>query len=550
MKTIKATPKGLFNCLRMKGLTSVIRRSSVLYLIFALIYLLPGYKSFAQTDKVVQEIQDEGLNRSQLEQTLVYLTESIGPRLTGSPAMQRASNWTRDRLSELGLDKVHLESWGRFLPAWTLNRFSAQVIGPRCIPLIAFPKAWSPGLPAPLEADAVYFDAANKADLEKYHGKLRGKIILNGGVRKIGLHFDPDAKRLAEKDLLRLSNAPGPIASHPVQQSSVQQTSAKPQSARLDDADKAQFFLEEGAAVIIEAGSQGDGGTLFVDGPTLPRSLRSRASLPDEKEMLSNIVPQIIVAVEQYNSMVRMVQGGGHVRLAIDLSVQFEPAAENFNTIGEIHGTDLADQMVMIGAHLDSLHSATGATDNAAGVATVIEAMRILKTLDLAPRRTIRVALWGGEEEGMRGSHVYVEQHFGKMEGNQLVPKADYEKLSAYYNIDYGSGKIRGVYLQGIERAYPVFREWLAPFHEWGADNLTLSEFGSSDQASFNALGLPGFFFMQDELERSRTHHSNQDLFDRVQIDELKQNAIIMAVLAFRTAMSDERMPRRALSLR
>jgi len=550
MKTMKAKTKGLFNCLPINRVTTVIRRSGVLYLMFALIYLVPGYKSFAQSDKTIQQIQDEGLNRSQLEQTLVYLTEMIGPRLSGSPAMQRASNWTRDRLSELGFDNVHLESWGRFLPGWTLNRFSAQVIEPRCIPLIAFPKAWSPGLPTALEAVAVYFDAANKTDLEKYRGKLRGKIVLNGGVRKIGLHFDPDAKRRTEKDLLQMSNAPAASQLHPVQQNSVQQSPPGPQSARLDDADKAQFFLDEGAAVILEAGSQGDGGTLFVDGPTLPRSLRSRTSLPDEKEMVGNIVPQVIVAVEQYNSMVRIIQGGDHLKLAIDLSVTFAPSTENYNTIAEIHGSDLADQIVMLGAHLDSLHSGTGATDNAAGVATVVEAMRILKALGLAPRRTIRVALWSGEEEGMKGSHAYVEQHFGKMEGNKLVPKADYEKLSAYYNIDYGSGKIRGVYLQGIERAYPILREWLAPFHEAGADNLTLSEFGSSDQASFNALGLPGFFFIQDELERSRTHHSNQDLFDRVQIDELKQNAIIMAALVFKTAMRDERMPRRALPLR
>jgi len=507
--------------------------------------MLPIGRSNAQSDKTIQQIEDEALNRSQLEQTLVYLTESIGPRLSGSPAMKRANDWIRDRLEELGLENAHLESWGKFLPGWTLTRFSAQVIQPRCIPLVAFPKEWSPGLKTPLQAEALYFDVNDKAGLEKYRGKMRGKIVLNGGVRKIGLHVEPDAKRWTEKDLLELSNAP---VVRPI--SPVQQAAAGLQTQRLDDADKAQFFLEEGAALVLEAGSKGDSGTLFVEGPTLPKSLRAQASLPNEQDMIAKIVPQVVVAVEQYNSMVRMVQAGEHVEVAIDLGVRFDPAAENYNTIAEIRGTDLSDQIVMLGAHLDSLHSATGATDNGGGVATVIEAMRILKALGINPRRTVRVALWSGEELGMCGSRAYVEQHFGKMEVKKLTPTADYEKLSAYYNIDYSAGRIRGVYLQGIEGAYPILREWLAPFHKWGADNLTLSEYGWSDHASFNAVGLPGFFFIQDELEKSRTHHSNQDLLDRVQIDELKQNAIIIAALVFRTAMRDERMPRRTLASR
>lgn len=489
-------------------------------------------QSPAQSGDPIELICDEGLNRSQLMETLIHLTDVIGPRLSGSPAMRRANDWTRAKLAEWGLENAHLESWGTFLPGWMLERFFAQVLEPRCVPLIAFPKAWSPGPPAMLEAEAVYFDATDKAGLERHRGALRGKIVLNGPVREIGLHFEPDAKRKTDKDLLELANAPAVARPRPARQAP-----PRPEPPPLTPADKAQFFLEEGAALVLDPGSEGDGGTLFVEAPSLPTSLRAKSGFPSERDMIAHIVPQVVVAVEQYNSMVRMIQHGERIKLAIELSVRFEPVPENYSTIAEIRGTDLADEIVIVGAHLDSLHSATGA----------MEAVRILKALGLSPRRTIRIALWGGEEVGMRGSRAYVEEHFGKMEGKKLLPKTDYEKLSACFNLDNGAGKIRGVYLHGIEAAYPIFREWLAPFQGSGADTITVSQSGGSDHMSFNAVGLPGISFIQDELERSRTHHSNQDLLDRVQPEELKHNAVVLATLVYRTAMRDERMPRRRL---
>jgi Zn-dependent M28 family amino/carboxypeptidase len=279
------------------------------------------------------------------------------------------------------------------------------------------------------------------------------------------------------------------------------------------------------------------------------------------------VVPQIVVASEHYNRMVRMIQAGEKLRMTVNLSVEFQdkdPMA--YNTIAEIPGTDLKDEVVMIGGHMDSWHAGTGATDNGAGVATAMEVVRILQALKLQPRRTIRVALWSGEEQGLFGSRNYVIQHFGSLGdgsvealrvfggGGQPGPppklntKPDYEKLSAYFNLDNGTGRIRGVYLQGNEAVRPLFRQWLAPFREMGASTLSISNTGGTDHLSFDAIGLPGFQFIQDEIEyETRTHHSNQDVFDRIIADDMKQNAVIMAAFVYKTAMMDEKIPRKAM---
>jgi carboxypeptidase Q len=488
----------------------------------------------------IEKIKDEGMNRSQVMQTLSYLSDVIGPRLTASPNMKRANDWTRDQLTKWGLQNSHLESWGPFGRGWSLKRFSAQVTEPQAFPLIAYPKAWSPGLSAPLTTDVVYFDAKNEAELEKFKGKLKGKIVLTAATREVKALFEAPGTRLNEKELLELADAPEPRPA-----GGNRGNFAGNRGGFQFAAAKQQFFDQEGAALLIDPSTRGDGGTLFVQSATaVPAAAGAAAVRVYDKN--AKVLPQMVMAIEHYNRIVRMVQAGEPVKLTVDLDVAFQDADLNgYNTIAEIPGTDLKDEVVMLGGHMDSWHGGTGATDNAAGVSVAMEAVRIIQSLGLKPRRTIRIALWSGEEQGLLGSREYVKQHFGSMQtqtsssasanpGNNamgggagtgpqapqgpqsLVKKPAYEKFSAYFNLDNGTGKIRGVYLQGNEGVRSLFRQWLAPFKDLGANTLSASNTGGTDHLAFDAIGLPGFQFIQDEIEYdTRTHHSNQDTYDR-----------------------------------
>lgn len=524
-------------------------------------------------DPIVR-IKDEGTNRSQVMNTLSYLSDVIGPRLTGSPNMKRANEWTRDQLTRWGLQNAHLEAWGPFGRGWELKGFSAEVIAPQAIPLIAYPKAWSPGVNI-TNGDVVYVDAKDENDLQRFKGNLRGKILLTSSMREVKAHFEAQGKRKSEKELLELSNAlePGERGAPRFTDSPQFQGFLNQQ---IFATQKLKFFISEGAALVIDA-SQGDGGTVFVSGAGVPQdldrssplaTLRSlfMASLNSYDKNSPPIVPQIVLAVEHYNRLVRMIQAGEKVQLKVNLAVQFhDKDLMAYNTVAEIPGTDKKDELVMVGGHMDSWHAGTGATDNGAGVAVAMEAVRILQALNLQPRRTIRVALWSGEEQGLFGSQAYVEKHFGKVEESQdanfarmisgggtaekFTRGADYDKLSAYYNLDNGTGKIRGVYLQGNEAVRPIFRQWLMPFRDMGAGTLSISNTGGTDHLPFDAIGLPGFQFIQDEVEYdTRTHHSNQDVFDRIQADDMKQASIIIAAFLYNTAMRDEKLPRKPLA--
>jgi carboxypeptidase Q len=566
----------------------IVRRYSAIVLL--LIFLTSPANLPAQTQTApapdpndpVQRIKDEGMNRSQVMQTLSYLSDVIGPRLTASPGMKRANEWTRDQLTKWGLQNAHLESWGPFGRGWTLKRFSAQVTEPTAIPLIAYPKAWSPGLTAPLTTDVVYFDAKTEADFEKFKGKLAGKIVLTAPLRDVSAHFDALGTRLNEKELLALADEPEP---RPGGRGNFGGNPAFRAAAELNAA-KLRFFQAENAAVLIDPG-RGDGGTIFVQSaavPTPPRDPNAPATpgnfggpRPYDKNA-PKVTPQLVVAVEHYNRIVRMVQAGEPVKMSVDLAVAWQDTDLNgYNTIAEIPGTDLKDEIVMLGGHMDSWHSGTGATDNAAGCAVALEAVRIIQALGLKPRRTIRIALWSGEEQGLLGSRAYVAEHFGTIQnpatssspatggantnamgggngngngttpsGPTLIKKAEYDNLSGYFNLDNGTGKIRGVYLQGNEAIRPLFRQWLAPFRDMGAATLSISNTGGTDHLSFDGIGLPGFQFIQDEIEYdTRTHHSNQDVFDRIQGEDMKQAATIMAAFVYQTAMRDQKLPRK-----
>jgi hypothetical protein len=511
----------------------------------------------------IERIKDEGLNRSQVMQTLSYLSDVIGPRLTASPGMKRANEWTREQLSKWGLENAHLESWGPFGRGWTLKRFSAQVSEPLDIPLIAYPKAWSPGTSGPLSAEVVYVDAKDEADLQRFKGKLKGAIVLTGKMREVKARFEAMGTRRDEKNLLALADAPAPTPG------TGRRFTAEQRAAQVVAMRKYQFFQNEGAALLIDASRAGDGGTIFVQSATVPQPVTEASFGPNAPRLIQPydktappFVPQLVLAVEHYNRIARMIAAGEKVRLTVDLAVEWQDADPmSYNTIAEIPGSDLKDEVVMLGGHLDSWHAGTGATDNGAGVAVTMEAVRIIQALNLKPRRTIRIALWSGEEQGLLGSKAYVAEHFGKLEplpatggmpaasagASRLVTRPEYEKFASYFNLDNGTGKIRGVYLQGNESVRPLFREWLVPFRDLGAATLSIANTSGTDHLSFDAVGLPGFQFIQDEIEYdSRTHHSNQDVFDRIQADDLKQAATIMAAFIYNAAMREEKLPRKA----
>jgi hypothetical protein len=529
---------------------------------------------------VIDRIKDEGLNRSQVMQTLSYMTDVIGPRLTGSAGMKRANEWTRARLAEWGLQNARLESWGPFGRGWTLKRSYAMVDGPTAFPLIAYPKAWSPGTdtlqapaalagpkkkgntpPAPAgtayTGEVVKFWATNEAELEQYKGKLKGKIVLVGPIRELKPQMEPPGRRLTDAELLALADAPDPATVRPAGPFGQNQQQAQFGARRF------RFLYDEGAAILIDTSLRGDGGTVFVQGATAVQPAEPTPGQPPMNVRTKGaIVPvQLSVTPEHFNRLSRMIDAGEKPTATIDVAVEFQDTDPNaYNTIAEIPGTDKADEVVMLGGHLDSWHAGTGATDDASGCAVMMEAVRILQTRGLKPRRTIRIALWSGEEQGLLGSRAYVRQHFGyrgdgtppQFGGGQgqaplpLTKLPAYEKFSAYFNIDNGTGKIRGVHMQGNEGVRPIFRAWLAPFKEMGANTLTLANTGGTDHLAFDAVGLPGFQFIQDPIEYStRTHHSNMDVFDRIQADDMKQMSVILAAFVYQTAMMDDRMPRK-----
>jgi carboxypeptidase Q len=553
----------------------------------------------------IERIKEEALNKSQVMATLSYLTDVIGPRLTASPNMKRANEWTKEKLTSWGLENAHLEKWGTFGKGWALKRFSIQVVEPQCIPLIAFPAAWSPGVTGPVVGEVVDLDAIKtEAELDKLKGKLKGSFVLVSPPAEVLAHFEPQGTRLTDKELLELANAPdaatrrqrptrapaetpatpptGPVAANapaappaaaPARPAFGGRGAMSPEAqARMQlQRKKMMFAMDEGATAILQVSNNGDGGTLFVAQASVPSAAlpgpgggggnpgARRVSAWDKDA--PKFLPQVTVAKEHYNRLIRMIRQGEAPKIALDLAVETQDDVDTYNTIAEIPGTDLKDEVVMLGGHMDSWHSGTGATDNGAGVSVGMEAVRILKALDLKPRRTIRIALWSGEEQGLYGSAGYVKEHFGQrgdgVRGGgggfggggpqaKVKTKPEYDKFAGYFNLDNGTGKVRGIYLQGNEAARAVFRPWLTPFKDMGASTISITNTGGTDHLSFDGIGLPGFQFIQDVVEYdSRTHHSNQDVYDRIQADDMKQAAAIMAAFVYQTAMRDEKLPRK-----
>jgi hypothetical protein len=477
--------------------------------------------------EIIGRIKMEGFQRSQVMDTLFHLTDVYGPRLHGSENYDRAAAWSRDRLREWGLDSAGIESWPSPVPGWSLAGFSIELLEPSYQRLIGYPMAWTPGTEGVVEDVPVAVSIQGPEDFEANRGKLRGKIVLHGRPEAPGGRR-PEPERLTPEEIERLGASIDP---------------GKPRDYWDEDAEwKAEevkelaiprFFREEGAKAVLQPSARGRG-VLRVMSPGTFGAAES--------------APTFVLAREHFNRLARLVEKGIRPRLRLSSTAAFREGVLGGNVIAEIAGTDpkLKDEVVLIGGHFDSWHSGTGATDNAAGASVMMEAMRILEAVGAKPRRTIRIGLWGGEEQGYWGSKHHVETHYASLSTMELKP--DHGRLAAYYNLDNGTGKIRGVYLQGNEAARPIFEKLLAPFAYLGAATLTTENTSGTDHLLFDAAGLPGFQFVQDPIEYDTlTHHTNMDLYDHVSEEDLKQAAVVVASVAYLTAMRDEKLPRKPL---
>ena len=490
---------------------------------------------FAQKENLdmamMAKIREEGLNHSQVMEIVFNLTDANGPRLMQSPGYFKAANWAKNKLNSWGLVNANLEAWGAWGKGWELEKFYLAMTAPYYKPVIGFPKTFSRGTDGPAHAELILLDVKDSSGLTSYQGQLKNKMILIKRSDTLALGFQPDASRYSDSDLLKMA-AFDPKA--PVAPSHAHAMDAFLASARLLTQVK-KMALQEGALGVLTTSTKNTDGTVFVQN-----------GIPYNAEMLP-ACNDISIAEEDFLTMQRLLQHGIPVSVDLDLrSKIYGDDQLGYNVIAEIPGTDnkLKDQLVMIGGHLDSWQGSTGATDNAAGSAVMLEVVRILKAVDFKPRRTIRIALWGGEETGLHGSKNYVKNHFTDTATKKFNTAGD--KLSVYLNLDNGTGKIRGIYLQGNAAAGPIFDQWFQPFHDLGASTLTLENTGGTDHLSFDAIGLPAFQFIQDPMDYgSRTHHSNMDNYDHLSAADLKQAATIIAAFVYDAAQREEKMPRK-----
>lgn len=493
--------------------------------------------TYGQDEKLdmaaIQKIRDEGLQRSQVMETAFYLTDVNGPRLQG-PGFIRAANWAKTKLTSWGLQNARLESWGEWGKGWEVEHCYLAMTAPYYKAIIAIPKAWSGSTNKLQTADVLYISASDTTALESYRSKLKNKVILLDQSYKITPSFKADASRYTDEALQRM-------ASETVSQRTDTTYRRMVLAMRTQNAfnqKMRKLAKQEGALGMLNTTQNSADGTLFVSGDYANAAL---GATPDDLADLN-------IAVEDYLTLCRLMKAGVPVKLDLDVKTKFyTDDTKGYNILAEIPGTDpkLKDEVVMLGAHFDSWHAATGATDNAAGSSVMMEAIRILKTIGIKPRRTIRLALWSGEEQGLHGSKNYVTNHFVDPATSKLNKEGD--NIAAYFNVDNGTGKIRGVYLQENQAVGPIFSQWLKPFNDLGATTVTPRNTGGTDHLSFDRVGLAGFQFIQDPIEYgTRTHHTNMDTYDHLQPDDLKQAATVVASFVYNAAMRDQKLPRKS----
>lgn len=495
----------------------------------------------SDADTVLSVIKKHGLEESKVMDIASWMTDVYGPRLTGSPMLDKATEWALAELRAMGMKNVHKEEWGPFGRGWELQHFEMHAKSPGYWPVIGYPKAWSGSGSG--SGEVIYLDIKTADDIEAYRGKLSGKFVLMDTIRNVEEWMDPPATRHDSEELLKLANASRPT----------------PRPRRNwsggggFNLNKAIWALieEEQPVAVLDRSYKGDLGTVFVSG--------ARTSEGRSRDADKDVVPQVTLAVEHYNRILRLLDKGIVTTLTLDLKTAYTNEDETeHNIIAEIPGTDLADEVVIFGAHYDSWHTGTGATDNAAGSSVMMEVARILQEAiaetGIKPRRTLRLALWTGEEQGLFGSRAHVGKHYANFEGEwgwapESVKPAS-EKVSAYYNLDNGTGRIRGIYLQGNDKVAETFRAWLEPFNEMDASTVTLRNTGGTDHLPFDGVGIPAFQFIQDPVAYStRTHHSNMDNWDHLVEDDLKQAATIIAHFVWMTSQRDEKLPRKTVDV-
>jgi len=506
----------------------------------------------------ISRLREEEFGHGQVMDIMSHLTDDIGPRLTGSPNMKKANEWTRDEFTKWGLVNSHLEPWGTFGRGWSYQRCEVRMISPDYMQFLALPEAWTPGTNGPIRGEVVQLTATTAADLEKYKGKLSGKIVMIGDARvpdpiekpMFNREDDPSLAKLAEFEIP--AGGPGGPGGPPDparRQEFMQRFQFQQQLEK--------FLTDEHVAAVLDITRQpGQDGTIFV---------QSGGSYDKGKTIG---FPRVTLAVEHYGRMARLLERKIPVDVELNVEAQFyDDDDKGYDTVAEIPGTDpnLKDQLVMLGGHLDSWHAGEGATDNGAGSVVAMEVVRLLKQLGIQPRRTIRIALWSGEEEGLLGSRGYVKNHFGGRPEPKTPPepgmpafmrpptgplelKPEQKLVSVYFNLDNGTGRIRGVYLQGNSAAAPIFQKWMEPFRDLGMTTLTVRNTGGTDHLSFDAVGIPGFQFIQDPMDYGTlTHHSNLDVYEHIRPQDMKQAAVIMASFVYNAAMRDEMIPRKPI---
>ncbi len=496
------------------------------------------------------QIKNEAFQNSQVMENLFYISEVYGPRINNSRNHRAAAEWAMKQMKDWGLQNVHLEKWGPFGDGWQIKKYYGALESPAYASLIGFPLAWTPGTGGPVTAEAVLAPLHSEADFAKYKGKLKGKIVLIFDPRELSLHTEPEARRLTDAEVEERTKTPDPSHngfSPPIRpgapaprpgEYTPQSLSTAASTGRVLRNQVNAFLKEEGVAVALTPGYNGDGGTIFA----------SYGGSQDPKDPVGP--PMAAIAAEQYNRICRLIEHGITPKLTFDIETEYQKDDQmGFNVVGEIPGTTKADEVVMVGGHFDSWQGGTGATDNGTGSSVAMEAVRILATLHKPMARTVRVALWGGEEEGLYGSLAYVQQHFAPRDTMKKTP--EYDKLDVYFNDDSGSGKFRAVSALGNSELAAIFQSWIEPIKDLGLDAVVglsagpTKQPGGTDSTSFSWIGLDGIGFMQDPLEYgSRTHHSNMDLYDRVQKGDVMQGAMIEAWFAYNAATRSDMLPR------
>lgn len=499
----------------------------------------------------IHKIKEEALTNSKVMETLFYLTDVNGHRLTGSAEFKRSADWTLKRLKEFGIENARLEKFP-FGKGWTFSRFSMHMTEPSIMPVIGYPMAWTPGTNGPVTAEVVYAPMTSPADMQKWKGKLKDKIVLIETVRDLALPLAPFAKRHSASDLEEMLNLPepgrGPGGAPAMTPEMLRAMGLPPGAPAPTSADELRqrgmalrnernkFLKSEGVLAVLTHSTKGEGGTVFGT---------SYGSQDPKQE-----VPPTAVAIagEHYARMVRLVNAKVPVKVELDVKAQMiDEPQDGFNVIAELPGTGPnKDEYVLIGGHLDSWQGATGATDNAAACAIMIETLRLFKNSGLKLNRSVRIGLWGGEEQGLLGSRAYVKDHLADREN--MVPKSEHGKIAAYFNIDNGAGKIRGIYTQSNEMVRPVFEQWMAPLKDMGVTTITNRNTSGTDHLAFDEVGVPGFQFIQDPMDYSpRTHHSNMDTYDRVQRADMLQMVAVVGTMVYHAANRDEKLPRKPM---